>query len=72
MEFACWFCGEGIERDDPAAVLITIENLWRWKSAWRKKNNPSQAIYAHSRCAGDRMRGATMNVEPNDFLEDDD
>jgi hypothetical protein len=70
-EFQCWFCGEGIERTDTGAVMINIESLWRWAEGKRNDDDPWQTIYAHSQCAKDRMAGATMNLEPSIFGEDD-
>jgi hypothetical protein len=69
-EYQCWFCGQGIERADGGAVIIIIENLWRWADAARTADDPFQSVYAHSQCAKDRMTGATMNLEPHIFGED--
>ena len=70
-EFQCWFCGDGIERPDSGAVLINVESLWRWVDEVRGPDDPWQSIYAHSKCAKDRMAGATMNLEPSVFGEGD-
>ena len=70
LDFACWFCGEGIDRDDNSALLVSVENLWRWAEGKRGKSDPFQNLYAHSRCAELRMTGATMSLEPNALRED--
>ncbi|OYY72336.1 MAG: hypothetical protein B7Y47_04770 [Sphingomonas sp. 28-63-12] len=71
MEFQCWFCGVGIDRDDKSAVLVSVESLWRWADGERGKEDPFQNIYIHSTCAKDRMTGATMELDPSVFDEDD-
>lgn len=68
-EYQCWFCGQGIARDDASAVMVTIEGLWAAGS--QSEDNPLQALYAHSTCAKDRLQGATMAFEPCIFGEDD-
>ena len=69
-EYQCWFCGEGIERSDTGAVLITLESLWRWDSRISRRKRPAQSVYGHSACARGRMKGATMEIEPSIFGED--
>ncbi|PTD18312.1 hypothetical protein CV103_15505 [Sphingomonas fennica] len=71
LEFQCWFCGEGIERSDGDALMIGIESLWRWAEGTRRKDAPYQNIYVHSRCAMDRMAGATMDLETSVFGEEE-
>jgi len=70
-DYECWFCGRGIERVDTGAVLIAIEGLWRWDAGNVASDAPHQAIYAHSSCAKDRLKGATMSIEPSIFGEED-
>ena len=70
-EYQCWFCAQGIERDDAHAVMITVENLWRWESASRREDDPIQSVYAHSACVRDQLKGATMELDPSLFGEDD-
>lgn len=70
-EYECWFCGKGIERLDARAVMIQVESFWRWNDGQRGEDGPWQTIFAHSACAKDKMRGATMNLEPSVFGEDD-
>lgn len=70
-EYACWFCDRGIERSDDGAILITLENIWRWHEGSRTDDDPCQQVYAHSSCAKDRLKGATMEIEPVVFGEDD-
>lgn len=69
-DFECWFCGEGIARTDPNAILITVENLWKWQEGTAGEDDPLQAVYAHSACAKDRLQGATMALEPEIFGEE--
>lgn len=65
-EYQCWFCGEGIDRTpDAHAVMIAVENLWRWDAGSKSDDDPWQAIYAHAGCAQDRLKGATMEIEPH-------
>ncbi len=66
-EYQCWFCGQGIERADAGAVMINVESLWRWQDGTRTDDDPRQSIYAHSNCAKDQLKGATMNLEPHIF-----
>jgi hypothetical protein len=68
-EYQCWFCGEGIARSDLSAVMIGVQNIWRWESGVVSDDDPYQAVYAHSHCTKDRMRGATMSLDPSTFLE---
>jgi hypothetical protein len=69
--YQCWFCGQGVERADSGAVVITVESLWRWDAGSRGDDDPLQSVYAHSRCAKDRLQGATMALEPHIFGGDD-
>jgi hypothetical protein len=71
LDFQCWFCGAGIDRDDQGALLISVEGLWRWAEGRRGGDDPFQNIYVHSICAKDRLSGATMNWEPSVFGEED-
>ncbi len=73
-EYACWFCGKTIEQSDAGAVMITLENLWRWQLGSRGEDDPCQSIYAHSACAKSKIKGPTkgFELEPSTFLEDDD
>ncbi len=70
--YNCWFCRNDIELDDPGAVMIVVESLWRWDAGSRSDDDPWQQIYAHSMCAKERVRGATMKLEPSVFGEDDE
>ena len=71
IEYQCWFCGEGVDEIDAGAVMICIQSLWRWNSGSPSEDDPLQQIYAHSECTKERMRGATMDLEPSTFGEDD-
>ena len=71
LDFQCWVCGEGIGREDNTAVLVSVENLWRWAMGQRESDDPFQNLYLHSRCAKARLAGATMELEPSVFGEDD-
>ena len=69
-EYQCWFCGESIGREaDAHAVMIVVKSLWRWDARSKSDDDPWQSIYAHSGCAKDRLKGATMEIEPHDFGE---
>jgi len=68
--YQCWFCDESIERTDTGAVMISAEGLWRWEAGSRSEDDPWQCIYAHSKCAKQRMKGATRSLEPNIFGEE--
>jgi hypothetical protein len=70
-EYQCWFCGEGIERADTGALMISVEGLWRWDAGSRSEDDPWQSIYVHSKCAKERLNGATMSLEPSVFGEED-
>lgn len=69
--FQCWFCDQGIERTDIGAAMVTVESLWRWDAGSRNDYDPSQSIYLHSQCAKDRMKGATMEIDPSVFADED-
>jgi hypothetical protein len=69
--YQCWFCGEGIENSDAGAVVITVEGLRRRHAGSRGDDAPCQSVYAHSECAKVRLKGATMDIEPIDFVEED-
>jgi hypothetical protein len=69
-EYQCWFCDQGIERTDAGAVMVTIENLWRWDVGSPNEDDPLQSIYAHSSCAKRQLTGATMELEPSLFGDD--
>ena len=71
IEYQCWFCGEGIEPSDAGAVMIGVQSLWRWASGEPKDEDPFQAVYGHSRCTKERMRGSTMELDPSTFGEED-
>lgn len=65
-EYQCWFCGEGIDRTaDAHAVMIAVENPWRWDAGSKSDDDPWQAVYAHSACARIRLKGKTMDLEPH-------
>ena len=70
-EYQCWFCGQGIERTDTGAVMITLESIWRWEVGSHSDDDPLQSVYGHSYCAKNRMKGATMDIEPSIFGEED-
>jgi len=67
--YQCWFCGQGIDRADAGAAVISIANLWLWDAGSRGEDDPWQAVYAHSTCARERLKGATMEIEPHIFGE---
>ena len=47
---------------------MNVGGLWRWDKGSTAEDDPWQQIYAHSACARDRLRGATMTLEPEIFL----
>jgi hypothetical protein len=67
--YQCWFCGESIERSDTGSVIISVESLWRWDAGSEGHDDPQQSVYAHAKCAKERMKGATANLEPSVFGE---
>ncbi len=69
--YRCWFCDWPIERTDPGAVLVHVRGFWAWNDGSNADDDPAQDVYAHSACAKDRLKGATMTLEPSVFLEDD-
>jgi hypothetical protein len=69
--YSCWFCGKTIDGADAGAVMIGVENLWRWADGRRGEEDPWQGVYAHSTCAKDRMAGATRTLEPHIFGKGD-
>lgn len=69
-DYQCWFCGDSISRADGGAVIVNIESLWRWDAGSLGDDGPSQDIYAHSICAKEQMKGATMSLEPSVFGEE--
>ena len=71
-EYKCWYCDKDIDRTDIGAVAISVESLWRWDAGSRDDDDPWQRVYAHASCAKERMRGATMSLEPSVFGEDDE
>ena len=52
--------------------MITVENLWRWAEESQSADDPVQSEYAHSHCAKRSLKGATRDIEPSIFDEDDD
>jgi len=47
----CCFCGELIaKKADPEALEFAVRNLWS-----HRKDDPAQALFAHSNCAASRM-----------------
>lgn len=71
LDFQCWFCGSAIDRSDAGATKITVENLWRWATGNAGRDAPRQSLYAHTECAREKLRGATMDIEP-ELLSDGD
>lgn len=70
-EYQCWFCGKGIDRTaDAQAMMIAVENLWRWDTGSKSDDDPWQAVFAHSVCARTRLKGSNMELE-TDLLGDD-
>jgi len=67
VEFQCWFCGEGIDRGDVGAVIVSVANLWRWSENKRGADEPSQDFYCHTECAKRRMAGNNMTLEAHIF-----
>ncbi len=65
--FACWFCGQEIERTKSRALTITLQDLWTENA----ESEPTQIIYAHFECAGTRMKGASMNLERDVLFPDE-
>ena len=66
--YECWFCGQGIDRADGTALSIGLRELWNGGAA----GQPAQTIYAHFHCAETRMKGASMELERDAFLPDED
>ena len=66
-KYQCWFCGDDIDRTDCGAVMIMVENLWDWDAGVQAEDRPFQSVYAHSGCAKRKMKGATMDLEPEVF-----
>jgi hypothetical protein len=70
MDYQCWFCSEAIERSDKGAILISVQSLWRYDSGSVTDDDPMQDVYAHSACGKARLRGSSMDLEPEVFCED--
>jgi hypothetical protein len=68
-DFSCWFCDRAIERSDAEAVLIQVRSFWRWYDG-SSEDGPAQAVYAHSACARDALKGAKMTLETSIFGKD--
>jgi len=68
-DYQCWFCGQEVEEIDNDAVMVSVENLWNWRARHSEPDAPVQAMFAHSTCAKDRMRGATMELDPRTLRE---
>ena len=66
-KYACWFCGLGLDRADGSALSIGLWGLWDGA-----EDEPKQTIYAHWHCAETRMKGASMNLERDVFLPDEE
>ena len=66
--YECWFCGHGIDRAGGPALSIGLWELWSGGA----EAGPSQTIYAHFDCAETRMKGASMDIERDAFLLNDD
>ena len=69
--YQCWFCGEGIDPTDADALMFSVESLWRGGAGSRNAEGPRQSIYAHSKCAEEKMRGAITDLDPGIFGEGD-
>ena len=63
--YECWFCGHGLDRADGPALAIGLWELWNG-------GEPAQTVYAHFRCAETRMKGASMDIERDAFLPNED
>ena len=66
-DFKCWFCAKRIEREDAAAVMITIESFWRWHDDVQDGRHPAQMLYAHAECARICLIGAGGTIDPTMF-----
>ena len=69
--YQCWICGSGIDHSDEGAVMITVEGLWQWESGVEPEDPRVQSIFAHSDCAKRVLKGATMDLEPHIFGEEE-
>jgi hypothetical protein len=63
-KYSCWFCGEGIDGSDPAAILITASGLWI-----AAEDAAIQEFYSHSTCAISRLKGASEKFELDHFFD---
>lgn len=70
--YQCWFCDQGIEKSDDGAVMITAEGLWQWESGVEGDDPRVQSVFAHSGCAKKAMKGASMQLSPHIFGDDDE
>jgi hypothetical protein len=50
----CCFCGEPIaKKADPEALELAVRHLWS-----TEKDDPGQALFAHSNCAASRLHSS--------------
>ena len=59
-EFRCCYCNSEVEPADRAALRITITGLWS------SADGPVQDLFAHSRCAADKLAGNFSQWVPFD------
>lgn len=52
--------------------MITAEGLWQWESGVGGDNPRVQSIFAHSNCAKNALKGASMELSPHIFGEEVD
>ena len=59
-KFQCCYCDKDIEPTDRAALRITITGLWS------SADGAVQDLFAHSRCAADKLAGNLSQWVPFD------
>lgn len=67
LKYACWFCGNNIEKGGRPALSIALTNVWNDDPDF----DPTQVIYAHFTCAETRMKGASMSLEADILFPDE-
>jgi len=58
--FRCCYCNKEIEAGDRAALRITITGLWS------SSDGAVQDLFAHSKCAADKLAGNLSQWVPFD------
>jgi hypothetical protein len=60
-KYQCCYCDQGIAKADRAAVRLAVSGLWA------SADGAAQEMFAHSRCAADRLGSSLSPSVPFDL-----